>query len=150
MGFPGGPLIDDLAQKGDPKAVHFPRTLLGRDSLDFSFSGLKTAVLYHVHGVPRKGDDVRTQGKPLPRGQELADIAASFQAACVDVLLRKLERAIRKTGAASVIVGGGVSANRGLRAALARLDVKAFIPALRYCTDNAAMSAGLAHLYLSE
>jgi N6-L-threonylcarbamoyladenine synthase len=128
--------------------VQFPRTLLGRDSLDFSFSGLKTAVLYHVRGVPGRGEDVKAAG-PLSLGeQEVANIAASFQAACVDVIVKKLRRAIEHTGAKSVIVGGGVSANRGLRDALTRLPVPAFVPPMKYCTDNAAMSAGLAHVYL--
>src|SRR5207237_10088471 len=82
--------------------------------------------------------------------QRPATIAASFQAACIDVHLKKLKRAIKKTGAKSVIIGGGVSANRGLRAALGRLPVPTHTPALEYCTDNAAMSAGLAHLYLTN
>src|SRR5918993_1210236 len=117
LGYPGGPILDSLAEHGDPAAVEFPRTLLGRDSLDFSFSGLKTAVLYHVRGVPRKdGPDVRSAAAhPAPTGQALNDIAASFQAACVDVIETKLRRAFEQTGARSVIIGGGVSANRGLR-----------------------------------
>jgi N6-L-threonylcarbamoyladenine synthase len=147
LGYPGGPVLDKLAEKGDPKAIQFPRTLLGRDSLDFSFSGLKTAVLYHVRGVPGRGEDVKAVGLPMLSDQQLADIAASFQAACVDVIVTKLRRAIDHVGAASVIVGGGVSANRGLRDALTKLPVPAFVPPLRYCTDNAAMSAGLAHVY---
>ncbi len=146
LGYPGGPILDQLAERGDPRAIPFPRTLLDRDSLDFSFSGLKTAVLYHVRGVPRKGENVRTSAARVLSGQDLADIAASFQAACVDVILRKLQRAIEQTGARSVIAGGGVSANRGLRAALGTLRVPNFVPPLRYCTDNAAMGAGLAHV----
>ncbi|HEX8915832.1 MAG TPA: hypothetical protein VF796_25985, partial [Humisphaera sp.] len=151
LGYPGGPLIDALAATGDPKSHEFPRPLLGRDSLDFSFSGLKTAVLYKVRGVPVKdGPGVRDNPPPPPTGQELADVCAAFQAACVDVILKKLNRAIAVTGARSVIVGGGVSANRGLRAALKRLKVPSFVPPLRYCTDNAAMSAGLAHVYYEQ
>ena len=153
LGYPGGPFIDDLAASGDPAAVRFPRTLLARDSLDFSFSGLKTAVLYHVRGVPtRGGPDVRKQAptKPPPGGQELADICAGFQAACIDVIVTKLKRAAAQVGARSVIVGGGVSANRGLRAALTDFPVPVFVPPLRYCTDNAAMSAGLADVYYRE
>jgi len=145
LGYPGGPIIDRLAQDGDSSAVKFPRTLLGRDSLDFSFSGLKTSVLYHVRGVPGKHQNVKERGRPLS-GKELPDIAACFQAACVDVLITKLKRAARRIGAKSVIIGGGVSANRGLRAALAGLSLPIFLPELKYCTDNAAMSAGLAHL----
>jgi N6-L-threonylcarbamoyladenine synthase len=153
LGYPGGPVIDKLADGGDPKAVRFPRTLLGRDSLDFSFSGLKTAVLYHVRGVPtRGGPDVRKAepAKPPPAGQELADVCAGFQAACIDVLVKKLHRAVEQTHARSVVVGGGVSANRGLRAALDRFPIPVFFPPMQYCTDNAAMSAGLAHVYWRE
>ncbi|HET6250423.1 MAG TPA: tRNA (adenosine(37)-N6)-threonylcarbamoyltransferase complex transferase subunit TsaD [Tepidisphaeraceae bacterium] len=149
LGYPGGPILDRLAAEGDPKAVHFPRTLLGRDSLDFSFSGLKTAVLYHVRGVPRRGENVKAEErKPTLTDQELKNIAAGFQQACVDVLCRKLERAARKIKARSVIIGGGVSANQGLRAALAKFPVPVFFPPMKYCTDNAAMSAALAQIHL--
>ena len=145
LGYPGGPILDRLAVDGDPRAVKFPRSLLAKDSLDFSFSGLKTAVLYHVRGY--QGREVA----PESRGaQFIKDTAASFQAACVDVLIEKLRRAIRATGAQSVIVGGGVSANRGLRAALATLDVPSFVPAMRFTTDNAAMIAGLGHVLLER
>ena len=145
LGYPGGPIVDRLAAEGDPAAVKFPRPMLGRESLDFSFSGLKTSVLYHVRGY---------QGRERPVGdvspQELRDVCASFQAACCDVLVRKLKRAVAKTGARSVIVGGGVSANCGLRAAVQTLPVPTFVPPPRYCTDNAAMSAGLADVLLRE
>ncbi|MDB5353629.1 MAG: tRNA N6-adenosine threonylcarbamoyltransferase [Phycisphaerales bacterium] len=147
LGYPGGPILDRLAAEGDPKAIRFPRTLLGRDSLDFSFSGLKTAVLYHVRGVPRRGQDVKSEPAPVLSHSQLADIAAGFQAACIDVISEKLKRAVRRTNAESVIIGGGVSANRGLRAALAKFPVPVYFPPMRYCTDNAAMSAGLAHVY---
>ncbi len=139
LGYPGGPIIDKLAAQGDAKAVRFPRTLLGRESLDFSFSGLKTSVLYHVRGVPGKD----RAGIP-PAEINIPDIAASFQAACVDVISKKLDRAVRKMRARSVIIGGGVSANHGLRAALASFRVPVFFPPLQYCTDNGAMIAGLA------
>lgn len=149
LGYPGGPIIDQLAADGDPQAIRFPRTLLRRDSLDFSFSGLKTAVLYHVRGVPQRGQDVKAMERTrvLPE-KERRDIAAGFQQACVEVITEKLKRAVRKIGARSVIIGGGVSANRGLRAALAKFAVPVFFPPLRYCTDNAAMSAGLARRHL--
>jgi N6-L-threonylcarbamoyladenine synthase len=147
LGYPGGPILDRLAAEGNPKTIRFPRTLLGRDSLDFSFSGLKTAVLYHVRGVPRRGQNVKSEPAPVLSHAQLADIAAGFQAACIDVIAEKLKRAVRKTNAKSVIIGGGVSANRGLRAALARFPVPVYFPPMRYCTDNAAMSAGLAHVY---
>ena len=142
LAYPGGPIVDALAAEGDPKAVQFPRTYLDRASLDFSFSGLKTAVLYHVRGVPG-------QNKPgaMMTEQHLRDVCASFQAACVDVITKKLRRALNQTGGKSVIIGGGVSANRGLRAALAKFDVPVHFPKLSYCTDNAAMSAGLADVH---
>jgi N6-L-threonylcarbamoyladenine synthase len=150
LGYPGGPILDKLAARGDPRAVEFPRTLLGRDSLDFSFSGLKTAVLYHVYGVPTRHTRIDTSRPPRLSDPRLADIAASFQAACADVIVAKLCRAVERVGARSVIVGGGVSANRGLRAALAGFPVPVYFPPLRYCTDNAAMSAGLAHVYYQQ
>ena len=147
LGYPGGPVLDGLAATGDPAAVRLPRTLLDRDSLDFSFSGLKTAVLYHVRGVPSRRDP--RPSKPPPTDGQVADVAAAFQAACVDVLTTKLRRAVARTGAGSVVVGGGVSANRGLRAALATFPVPCHFPALQYCTDNAAMIAGLADVHLA-
>jgi N6-L-threonylcarbamoyladenine synthase len=144
LGYPGGPVIDKLAQQGDGRAVEFPRSLLGRDSLDFSFSGLKTAVLYHVRGVPGR---VRA---PNDAPAKIEDTCASFQAACVDTIVKKLRRGVARTGAQSVIIGGGVSANSGLRDALQRFDLPVYFPPLRYCTDNAAMSAGLAHVYYGD
>jgi N6-L-threonylcarbamoyladenine synthase len=150
LGYPGGPILDRLAEHGDPKAIDFPRTLLAPNSLDFSFSGLKTAVLYHVHGVPTRGKRIDTTKPPAIPEQHLRDIAASFQAACVDVITKKLKRAIKHVRARSVIVGGGVSANRGLRAALANFLVPVHFPPLQYCTDNAAMIAGLAEVYYRE
>jgi N6-L-threonylcarbamoyladenine synthase len=146
LGYPGGPIIDQLASAGDPRAIRFPRSLLGRDSLDFSFSGLKTAVLYQVRGVPGKRQEARAQLSPAQR----PDIAASFQAACIDVILTKLRRAVEQLGARSIVIGGGVSANRGLRQALENFELPVFLPPLRYCTDNAAMTAGLAHVHLQQ
>jgi N6-L-threonylcarbamoyladenine synthase len=143
LGYPGGPILDQLAIAGDPAAIKFPRTMLDRDSLDFSFSGLKTAVLYHVRGVPSKRDP-QPNPKPAPNEQEIRNIAASFQAACIDVITKKLLRAIDQFDARSVIIGGGVSANRGLRAALTSFPVPVHFPAMMFCTDNAAMIAGLA------
>src|SRR5687767_3748285 len=96
LGYPGGPIIDRLAATGDPRAIRFPRTMLGRESLDFSFSGLKTAVLYYVRGVP--GRDER--GVELNE-KNIRDIAAGFQAACVDVIVKKLDRALRRMRARS-------------------------------------------------
>jgi len=144
LGYPGGPIIDRLTASGS-NPVDFPRTMLARDSLDFSFSGLKTAVLYKVRG--HKG---RERGPESLSEADRANVAAGFQAACVDVIVKKLRRAIDRTGAKSVVVGGGVSANRGLRAALARFEVPVLFPHTEFCTDNAAMSAGLAHLYFQQ
>jgi N6-L-threonylcarbamoyladenine synthase len=146
LGYPGGPILDSLATQGNPTAIKFPRTLLGRESLDFSFSGLKTAVLYHVRGVPNHRNENNIV-KPPPTETEIHDIAASFQSAVLNVLIEKLHRAAEITQAKSVIVGGGVSANRGLRNALTKFPLPVFFPDLRYCTDNAAMIAGLADLF---
>jgi N6-L-threonylcarbamoyladenine synthase len=102
-------------------------------------------VLYHVRGVPGRDDP------PVELNEKnLRDIAASFQAACIDTIITKLKRALKLTHAKSLIVGGGVSANRGLRGALSLIGVPVFLPAMQYCTDNAAMTAGLAHLILSN
>ena len=145
LGYPGGPVIDRLAATGDPASVRFPRPMLGPDSLDFSFSGLKTSVLYHVRGKQgreRSAEDLSEAAR--------ADVCASFQQACIDTLLKKIKRAAKRTGAKSVIVGGGVSANRGLRAALATLPLPAHLPRPEFCTDNAAMIAGLGDVLLRE
>jgi N6-L-threonylcarbamoyladenine synthase len=142
LGYPGGPIIDRLAADGNPNAIKFPRTLLARESLDFSFSGLKTAVLYHVRGVPSKRDPQATKSPPTQA--QIIDIAASFQAACIDTIVKKLHRAMDQFTAKSIIIGGGVSANRGLRGALSKFPVPVYFPPLAYCTDNAAMIAGLA------
>jgi N6-L-threonylcarbamoyladenine synthase len=139
--YPGGPVLDRLAAKGDDARFRFPRSMLGRESLDFSFSGIKTAVLYHVRGIP--GKPPRTSP---PNEQEIRDIAASFQAACVDVLTKKIQRAAELIGAKSIVIGGGVSANNGLRQAMASSPLPTFFPLSRYCTDNAAMTAGLANI----
>ncbi len=160
-GFPGGPVLDRRAAAGNPRAVDFPRTLLGRDSLDFSFSGLKTAVLYHVRGKPvGRGRHARFE-RDASRltEQQVADVAASFQAAVMDVLTTKMERAIRwmrERGLPprALVIGGGVSANSALRARAERigedhgLDVR--IPPIRLCLDNAAMIAALGHDRLVE
>jgi N6-L-threonylcarbamoyladenine synthase len=144
LGYPGGPVIDRLAAEGDARAVEFPRSRLGRDSLDFSFSGLKTAVLYHVRGFKGREKDASRLS-----ARELRDVAASFQAACVDVLVEKIRRAARRIGAKAVVIGGGVSANRGLRAAMAKFDLPVFFPPMEFCTDNAAMIGGLGGIMLA-
>ena len=145
--YPGGPSIDLAAERGNPRAVAFTRPWLSADSLDFSFSGLKTAVLYHVRGP---GAGVKQRETNLS-GQERADVAASFQECVVDVLVGKTLRAAARRGADRVIVGGGVAANRRLRARFlqdaAKAGVEVILPPMPYCTDNAAMVAGLAWHY---
>jgi N6-L-threonylcarbamoyladenine synthase len=129
LGYPGGPAVDQIALQGDPEAVAFPRAMLD-DGLDFSFSGLKTAVVNHVREHP----EVST-----------ADVAASFQAAVVEVLVAKARRAAREVGAAALALGGGVAANSLLReqflGACADDGIQGFLPSRSMCTDNAAMIA---------
>ena len=159
LGYPGGPAIDALARRGNPQAVRFPRSLMGGGSLDFSFSGLKTAVLYHVNGVPgairhKKVARSRNTKRGIENltASQVADIAASFQAAVVDVLRTKLRRAAEHAGAKTLIIGGGVAANSALRAAAGRLADKLGctlrLPQERFCVDNAAMVAALGYHYL--
>lgn len=139
LGFPGGPAVEREAAVGNPRAHAFPRSLMGGDRLDFSFSGLKTAVLYAVHGP-----GVSQGALPSP-GPARADLAASFQQAVVDVLAAKCRLALRRTGLQRLAVGGGVSANRALRAALEEIvraeRAELFVPPPELCTDNAAMAA---------
>ncbi len=135
LGYPGGPVIDRLATEGDATAITFPRAMLrDRKNLEFSFSGLKTAVMVHLE----------EHGQPNSRA-ELADLCASFQAAVVDVLVTKTRRARARIGRDRVHVVGGVSANRGLRAAIEAAGLEdsfsVAVPPLRYCGDNAAMIA---------
>ena len=145
LGFPGGPVISGEAEHGNPKAYAFPRPLLKAANNDFSFSGLKTAVINMF-----KGDIV--SGKQLP----VADLAASFQEAVVDVLVTKTLRAAAENGVNAVSVTGGVSANRRLRESCvkagSRKGISVFFPELSLCTDNAAMiaAAGYAHLVRGE
>ena len=147
--YPGGPEIERLAQQGNPKAIDFPRTMLAHGSLDFSFSGIKTAVLYHVHGHGQTSGGLKKLSS-----RNLADIAASFQQAVIDVLIRKAMLAVRQTGLSTVVLGGGVAANKTLRNALAdecrerRLTFHAAKPS--YCTDNAAMIAALGYHQLMD
>jgi N6-L-threonylcarbamoyladenine synthase len=137
IGYPGGPLVDKLAAKGNPKAVNFPRPFLDGNSFRFSFSGLKTSVLYYL----RKTDFKKEQGDE----GLIADICASFQASVIDVLIGKLLAAANRFGTGEIAVSGGVSANSELRRRLeaeARINhLKLFVPGLNYCTDNGAMVA---------
>jgi N6-L-threonylcarbamoyladenine synthase len=145
--YPGGPAIEQAAKKGVPDAIKFPRSMLGQDSLDFSFSGIKTAVLYYCRGQDMKGKNkVDSMNE-----QQIADIAASFQAAVVDVLVRKTRRAAERTGAKTVLLGGGVAANTRLRTAIQQScdeavpTRKLLVAPKQYCTDNAVMVASLAY-----
>jgi tRNA N6-adenosine threonylcarbamoyltransferase len=132
LGYPGGPAIDRIAHDGDPNAIAFPRPMLD-DGHDFSFSGLKTAVVQYVRKHPEAG---------------VADVAASFQAAVVDVLVTKLLGAARETGIRTVVAGGGVAANSLLRERLLDLaltgEVDVVLPGIALCTDNAAMVGAVA------
>lgn len=145
--YPGGPSIENAAKKGNPKAIKFPRSMLGRDSLDFSFSGIKTAVLYYCHGQDMKGENKVDS----MASEQIADIAASFQAAVIEVLVKKTQRAAEKIGAKTVLLGGGVAANNTLRAALQQMcdssvpPRKLLIAPKQYCTDNAVMVASLGY-----
>lgn len=139
LGFPGGPAVERAALQGNPRAHRFPRSFLKEDRLDFSFSGLKTAVLYTLRGQPGSSP------VPPPTENQKADIAASFQAAVVDVLAEKTRQALRQTGLNRLAAGGGVAANKSLRSALAGMateeGIEVFIPPMNLCTDNAAMAA---------
>ena len=139
LGYPGGVEIEKAAQGGNPDAVTFPRAFSRTDEVEFSFSGLKTALLRFVE----------LRGGTLPRS-ELADVAASYQHAIVDVLLSKLRLAIDKTEVSTALVGGGVAANSLLRkkAEADFSDCTILYPEIALCTDNAAMIAFLGEIYL--
>jgi len=139
LGYPGGPLVDRIAGTGNPSAFDLPRPMMRSDAgFDFSFSGLKTAVARHVEEAERGGH------APLSR-EFVADMCASFQAAVIDVLLKKADLAMLRVRHRRLAVAGGVACNSGLRAAArARLShYKVVFPAPEYCGDNAAMIAGL-------
>lgn len=132
--YPGGPAIDRLARQGNPEAIAFPRSYLKKGSLDFSFSGLKTALLYKLQAM-----------NELARASQAADLAASYQEAIVTVLVEKAFAAVRSSGAQALAVVGGVSANSRLRTLLqqraASENLRLSLSPLAYCTDNAAMVA---------
>ncbi|MDB5253788.1 MAG: tRNA threonylcarbamoyladenosine biosynthesis protein Gcp [Flaviaesturariibacter sp.] len=133
--YPGGPLIDKHAAGGNPERFRFAEPQI--DGLDFSFSGLKTSVLYYLQK--------ETKANPAFIQENLADLCASIQQTIIRILLKKLQRAVEQTGIRDVCLAGGVSANKGLRAALAawgeRNGCRTYIPSFQYCTDNAAMIA---------
>jgi N6-L-threonylcarbamoyladenine synthase len=131
LGYPGGPAIDRLAREGDPSAFDFPRSAPGE--LDFSFSGLKTALLYKVQELG--------EGKSRRSG---ADLAASYQRAIVDALVSRAAAALERERLDRLAIGGGVAANSELRTAVQELGVPVWVPPVELCTDNAAMIAGAA------
>lgn len=147
LGYPGGPAIEAAGRRGDPGAVPFRLPLLGPDSLDFSFSGLKTALLYLC-----KGPGGRPEDPDLPGTPPLEDLCASFEAAVAETLARKVLRACDRTGIPRALVGGGVARNRRLRETLGALaeeaGVQVHFAAPEHCTDNAVMVAGLGHALL--
>lgn len=138
--YPGGPLIDHYAEKGNPERFPFPKPQVG--PLDFSFSGLKTAVLYFVEKQTAKNPDFIKEN--------IADICASLQKTIVDYLMEKIKNAVKQTGIKEIAIGGGVSANSGIRKALKEAESKygwkTHIPKFEYCTDNAAMIAMVGEL----
>jgi N6-L-threonylcarbamoyladenine synthase len=125
LGYPGGPAVDRLAREGDPEAFRFPRSAPGE--LDFSFSGLKTSLLYAIRDL---GDSV---------AERAADLAASYQRAIVDALVSRTSTALERTGIGRLAIGGGVAANSELREAVTGLGVPVWVPPVELCTDNAAM-----------
>jgi N6-L-threonylcarbamoyladenine synthase len=141
LGYPGGPLIDRLSKMGNPELIRFPRPYLAH-SWDFSFSGLKTAVLYYM------------RGNNAPDPKFIADVCASFQAAVVEVLVKKTIDAARKLELKIIAVGGGVAANSELRKKFLsegkKAGIKIVLPSSKYCTDNAAMVASLGYYKLKK
>ena len=144
LGYPGGPAVAERAESGDPGKYALPRPMLSKPNFDFSFSGLKTAVLYTI------------QRKKRWSAGEIDDLCASFQEAAIDVLIAKTIRAARRTGAKTVFLAGGVAANRLLRERLVEdvrcqlSDVRCVLPDLSYCTDNAAMIAMAGYFHLAK
>lgn len=134
LGYPGGPLVDKLAKKGNPYAIEFPKAMMDQDNLDFSFSGLKSAVLNYLNSCKMKKESIVVE-----------DVCASFQHAVVETLQGKVTMAMKKTGCNKVVLAGGVAANSALRESLGNIkDAELYYPPLNLCTDNAAMigSAG--------
>ena len=153
LGFPGGKIIDDLAQKGNPLRIKFPRPMRNSGDYQFSFSGIKTSVRYFVEKAQRAGVLVENGQKDVentnPDMVTIEDIAASFQAAVVDILVYKSLHAAKSTGARAITLTGGVAANSQLRASLktaaAEVGAEVYYPPMSLCTDNGAMIAGIAY-----
>lgn len=148
LGYPGGPAVSRLAQDGDPYAIDLPRYRPPPDRFGFSFSGIKTAVLYHV-----RGQDARSPTPPPESIPDRADVAASFERAVVDVLVEETLRAARMQRLETILVAGGVACNSRLRREMTErarsAGLRAIFPSPAYCTDNAAMIAGLGYHVLA-
>jgi N6-L-threonylcarbamoyladenine synthase len=146
LGYPGGPVIDELSKSSNPKAVRFPRPTLGKNSLDFSFSGLKTAVVNYVKSHPEPAGGYSEE--------LIRDIVSSFQEAVVDVLVKKTLQAAQHQGLRRIVLSGGVAANRRLRERIkeeaSQQKVKVYIPSPSFCTDNAAMVGVVGYEYLKR
>jgi N6-L-threonylcarbamoyladenine synthase len=165
LGYPGGPAIDRLSDEGHAAAIPFPRTST-KQPFDFSFSGLKTAVYHYVQKIAQGSELGAADNGPQSRApsskptftsldrQQIADIAASFQEAAVDVLVKKTLRACQRIGLKRVVVGGGVASNRRLRARFAEAGatnkLHVVFPPPRLCVDNGAMVAGIAYPFLQK
>jgi N6-L-threonylcarbamoyladenine synthase len=151
LGYPGGPLIDRLAVNGNPEAITFPRSYLEEGTFDFSFSGIKTSVLYYLK---RHGLLDSEMSKSSAEGQHLADICASFQTAIVDVLVAKTMAAAAQCDVRDITLAGGVSANsllrRKMREEVDKKNYRLFYPPLEYCMDNAAMIAYVGWMKLTD
>jgi len=146
LGYPGGPIIDELSKTGNPRAIRFPRATLGKTSLDFSFSGLKTAVVNYVKVHPQP-----PEGYPEDL---IRDIVSSFQEAVVEVLVKKTFQAAHHQKLGRVVLSGGVAANHRLRQQMkeeaSRQQVDVYIPSPSFCTDNAAMFGVVGSDYLKR
>jgi N6-L-threonylcarbamoyladenine synthase len=142
--YPGGPLVDKYAQLGNPKAFPFPKPKV--DGLNFSFSGLKTSILYFIQR--------ETKNNPNFIADNLNDICASIQYTIINILMDKMKKAVKQTGITQIAIGGGVSANSGIRQALKKAEEKwgwnTYIPKFEYCTDNAAMIGIVGYLKYKE
>jgi N6-L-threonylcarbamoyladenine synthase len=146
LGYPGGPIIDELSRTGNPRAIRFPRAVLSKSSLDFSFSGVKTAVVNYI----------KTHPKPPEDDSEvfIKDLVSSFQEAVVDVLVKKTVQAAQQQGLKRIVLAGGVAANQRLRQKIQEesLDrkLKLYLPSPAFCTDNAAMVGVVGYEYLKR